>query len=86
MPRGQNINKYHFKVYYKNGYDDEEPEYSKYYRTCKEIQEEFGLTRHMIYNIYTGITKLNQKKSLVQKIEKLAEPLPVFKKVLVSFD
>lgn len=85
MPRGQNKNNYHFKVFYRNGLTEEDTERSKYYRTCKEIEQEFGLTRHQIYNIYTGITKLNDK-SLVLKIEKLAEPKPVFKKVLVTFD
>ena len=85
MPRGNNLSNYHFKVSYRNGLTDEDTEKQKHYRTCKEIETEFGLSRHQVYNIYTGITKVGEK-SLVTKIEKLKEPIPVYKKVLVSFD
>lgn len=90
MPRtknSKNSNNYHFIVWYKDDPDDETPQ-KKYFKTTKEITEEFGVCRSTIYNYYTKVYSLDSKKKnkIITGIDKLSTPIPIYKKILVEFD
>ena len=84
-----NTSNYHFVVWYKKDPTsvDEIPS-KKYYKTTAEIQKDFGICRSTVYNFYTkvGGPKNVKKTHPITGIDKLVTPLPVFKKIMVTFD
>jgi hypothetical protein len=90
MPRTKesiNSSNYHFVVWYKaNPETDEEPK-RKYYMTTNDITSDFGICRSTVYNYYTKVYNYDNKKNkTIIKIDKLITPIPVYKKIMVSFD
>ena len=90
MPRTKdstNESNYHFLVYYKEDPNSDEEARKKYYKTTNDISEDFGISRSTIYNYYTKVIDPSKKRNKsIQRIEKLSTPLPIYKKILVSFD
>ena len=90
MPRTKdstNESNYHFLVYYKEDPNSDEEARKKYYKTTNDISEDFGISRSTIYNYYTKVFDPSKKRNKsIQRIEKLSTPLPIYKKILVSFD
>ena len=85
MPRhksSENSNTYHYKVKYN---DSLEGEKEKLFRTCKEIEEVFGVSRSTVYNYYMKIGKTKKHKDILE-VEKLNPPLERFKRILIEFD
>ena len=86
MPRTKdslNNSTYHYSVRYNNFFTGEVEE--KLFRTSKEIEETFNLSKATIYNYYMGISKRKHKKNILS-IEKLKEPVERFKRILVEFE
>ena len=90
MPRTRescNESNYHFLVYYKEDPNSNEEAKKKYYKTTNDISTDFGISRSTIYNYYTKVLDPSKKRNkTIQRIEKLATPLPIYKKIMVNFD
>tara|TARA_A100000171_G_scaffold40313_1_gene40547 strand:+ start:41 stop:307 length:267 start_codon:yes stop_codon:yes gene_type:complete len=88
MPRTENANNYHFKASYLD--EENNKEVVRYYTTMKSISSELGVSRSTLYNYMNGRSThliTNPHLSLpIKYLEKLKEPLPIYKKVMVRFD
>ena len=88
MPRTENANNYHFKAAYLD--EENNKEVVRYYTTMKSISSELGVSRSTLYNYMNGRSThliTNPELSLpIKYLEKLKEPLPIYKKVMVRFD
>ncbi len=85
MPRkakSLNENTYHYLVEYA---DEFHGLTEKYFRTCQEIEDTFGICRQTIYNYYMGLSK-TKKNTIIKQIKKLNPPVERYKKIVVNFD
>jgi hypothetical protein len=85
----ENQSNYHFVVWFrKDPTSMDETPTKKYYRTTAEIQKDFGICRSTVYNFYTKVIndKNKRKTQAIVAIDKLATPVPIYKKIMVTFD
>tara|TARA_R110001632_G_scaffold46575_3_gene118315 strand:+ start:1182 stop:1448 length:267 start_codon:yes stop_codon:yes gene_type:complete len=88
MPRSKNTNTYHYKVDYKNDCEYS-PIFTNHFKTAKEACDFLGMSRSTFYDIakdkletkHFRTTKLGFNLIEVEKVN-----IPVYEKILISFD
>jgi len=88
MPRTENQNTYHYKVDYKNDCDYS-PVFTNHFKTAKDACEFLGMSRTTFYALARDVeekqtfrtTKLGFNVVNIDKVN-----IPVYKKILISFD
>ena len=88
MPRTGNQNNYHYKVNYMNDCEHS-PLFTNHFKTSKEACEFFGVSRSTFYEIARDIEQTKKFKTTnlgynIVEVKKVN--IPVYEKVLVSFD
>jgi len=88
MPRSKNENTYHYKVNYRNDCEYS-PVFTNHFKTAKEACDFLGMSRSTFYDIakdklekkHFRTTKLGYNLIEVEKVN-----IPVYEKILISFD